>query len=234
VSMLQTYLSTMNDIGAETWIMHGSLLGWWWNRKIMPWDTDLDVMVSQSSMQHLADYYNMTVHHYKPPGFFSKGRDYMLEINPNYTNCTIEDDLNKIDARWVDMDTGLFIDITTLRTDEQLEAQGVEGAMMVKDNHHYMYNDIFPLRESLFEETPVKIPWAYSDLLIEEYGPQALTARDYQSYHFDQERMEWVPTRGVLTGPNKPGFIPSGGPSYRPGVDRPSHRQQGKNPTMPN
>lgn len=31
---MQTFLSTMADIGAETWIMHGTLLGWWWNQKV--------------------------------------------------------------------------------------------------------------------------------------------------------------------------------------------------------
>lgn len=32
-ALMQTFLSTMLDIGAETWIMHGTLLGWWWNQK---------------------------------------------------------------------------------------------------------------------------------------------------------------------------------------------------------
>ena len=31
---MQTYLSSMLDIGAETWIIHGTLLGWWWNGKV--------------------------------------------------------------------------------------------------------------------------------------------------------------------------------------------------------
>ncbi|KAI9814675.1 MAG: hypothetical protein M1832_005674, partial [Thelocarpon impressellum] len=31
--MTQTYLATMNSLGVDTWIMHGTLLGWWWNRK---------------------------------------------------------------------------------------------------------------------------------------------------------------------------------------------------------
>ena len=34
VALIQTYLSTMADLGAETWIMHGTLMGWWWNRKV--------------------------------------------------------------------------------------------------------------------------------------------------------------------------------------------------------
>ena len=32
--LMQTYLSSMLDIGAETWIIHGTLLGWWWNGKV--------------------------------------------------------------------------------------------------------------------------------------------------------------------------------------------------------
>lgn len=32
-ALIQTYFTTMNAIGAETWIMHGTLLAWWWNQK---------------------------------------------------------------------------------------------------------------------------------------------------------------------------------------------------------
>jgi len=31
--LMQSYLSTMADLGVETWLMHGTLLGWWWNKK---------------------------------------------------------------------------------------------------------------------------------------------------------------------------------------------------------
>lgn len=33
-NLLQTYLATMSDIGVQTWLMHGTLLGWWWNKKV--------------------------------------------------------------------------------------------------------------------------------------------------------------------------------------------------------
>lgn len=32
--LLQTYLATFRDIGVNTWLMHGSLLGWWWGKKV--------------------------------------------------------------------------------------------------------------------------------------------------------------------------------------------------------
>ena len=79
----------------------------------------------------------MTVHHYKLPHIL-RGRDYLLEINPRYSYRTEEDTLNVIDARWIDTETGLFIDITTVRKDEARIASGTVGALMVKDKHHYV------------------------------------------------------------------------------------------------
>jgi len=195
-ALMQTYLATMNDIGAETWIMHGSLLGWWWNRRIMPWDSDVDVQMSYSSMDYLAKFYNMTVHHFKLPNI-AEGRDYMLEVNPHYTNDSVLDRLNVIDARWIDTETGLFIDITTLRPNKTAESQGKKGVMMCKDRHHYLEKDIFPLRESIFENTPVKIPYAYTELLEEEYGAKALVMKNFQNHYFDSQKMEWLPNGSV-------------------------------------
>jgi phosphorylcholine metabolism protein LicD len=183
----------MNDIGAHTWIMHGSLLGWWWNRKIMPWDSDIDVQMSELSMKYLADYYNMTVHHYRfkdAPG----GRDYLLEVNPNYWNESTLDYLNVIDARWIDMSSGLFIDITTLRPNRTAEALGDLGKMMCKDKHSFKEEHIYPLRDSVFENVPVKVPYAYAELLTEEYGSKSLTQSHFNNHRFDSEKMEWTRT----------------------------------------
>lgn len=79
----------------------------------------------------------MTVYHYKLPDI-PEGRDYLLEINPRYVERTQADRLNVIDARWIDTETGLFIDITTIRRDDVRVFNGVEGALMVKDRHHYL------------------------------------------------------------------------------------------------
>ena len=35
IALVQSYLNSMRDIGAETWLMHGTLMGWWWNRKVI-------------------------------------------------------------------------------------------------------------------------------------------------------------------------------------------------------
>lgn len=33
-SLITTYLSFMDEVDVETWIMHGTLLAWWWNQKV--------------------------------------------------------------------------------------------------------------------------------------------------------------------------------------------------------
>ena len=125
----------------------------------MPWDSDLDVQVSETSMHFLASYYNMSVFHYKTPRI-PEGRDYMLEINPHYTNREQTDKLNVIDARWVDTTTGLFIDITTVRYNYTHPAG--EGMLSCKDGHEFRVRWI-NLREFSFlistHRTHIYSPW---------------------------------------------------------------------------
>ena len=54
----------------------------------------------------------------------------MLEVNPKYTDDSYEDYLNVIDARWIDIETGLFIDITAVRP-----KQGEKNVLCSKDQH---------------------------------------------------------------------------------------------------
>jgi hypothetical protein len=44
--MVRAYLTTFQKLGLETWIAHGTLLGWWWNGKVgnrrwQPFNTSL-------------------------------------------------------------------------------------------------------------------------------------------------------------------------------------------------
>ena len=190
----------MHKLQVPTWLMHGSLIGWWWNGRILPWDTDLDVQVHVSSLAFLAEYYNMTIHHYTvrvPPDaegdvWDEAGRDYLLEINPNWTNDSTDDKHNVIDARWIDTTTGLFIDITALRINQSVMDLGEGQNMYSKDKHEYNSKSIFPLRESAYEDRPVHVPYAYAALLEEEYGKKVMTKTKYEGHRYDQVRGEWV------------------------------------------
>lgn len=188
-NLLQTYLATFSDLGVETWLMHGSLLGWWWGKKILPWDTDADVQVSEAAIHYLGSYYNMSVFHYRTPRI-PEGRDYMLEVNPYYVNREQTDKLNVIDARWIDTTSGLFIDITTVRYN--LTHPDGDGILSCKDGHEFRVGKapwrhlierrltgaqdtyLFPLRTTTFEGSPAKIPFMYKEMLEAEYGTRSL------------------------------------------------------------
>lgn len=110
--------------------------------KILPWDSDLDVQVTEASMYYLAAYYNMST-------FYDGGRPtprrraYLLEVNPHYTNREQTDTMNVIDARWIDMQSGLFIDITTARYN--LSHPEGEGMLSCKDGHEYRVGALWRL-----------------------------------------------------------------------------------------
>lgn len=191
-TLIRAYLTVMDRIGVETWLMHGSLLGWYWNHKIMPWDPDLDVQISERSMQYLSKHYNMTTHRVELPSI-GESREFLLEVNPNWTNSSVIDTENKIDARWLDTTTGLYVDITALRRDEKAGVEGVQGTFMCKDGHRYKDTDIFPLLESTFEDVPVRVPFAYANVLIDEYGNKSLSDTVYNNHEFDDVLKEWLP-----------------------------------------
>ncbi|XP_014551309.1 hypothetical protein COCVIDRAFT_113211 [Bipolaris victoriae FI3] len=265
--MLKAYTETMDQIGIQTWIMHGCLLGWWWNGGLMPWDKDLDFLVEEEGMQELGEWWNMTVHHFPAASLglddarsaesnrwaserhaaqddesdpkeddtarskrlaweqevHENGKKYLLEVNPNYNNKSTSDKYNLIDARWIDTSNGLYIDITTLHIAPLSSAQesdlnnnneddpfsltpsftthpsphepdpySEEIQLYVKDTHAYLSSQIYPLRTSYLEKVAIKVPFAYEEVLLEEYGSEALTESWYNGYAFESEKGVWV------------------------------------------
>ena len=172
--MIRAYLSTFRDLHIETWIAHGTLLGWWWNGQILPWDWDLDVQVSGQSLAYMAEMLNYTTHSYKSGNV---EREYFLDVNPNYIERTRGDGWNIIDARWIDTRNGLFIDITGISETDPVDRPGVWSC---KNEHNYSIMDIWPLRESTYEGVPALVPFAYDKVLMAEYGAKALTLTKYE------------------------------------------------------
>ncbi|PBP23944.1 hypothetical protein BUE80_DR005048 [Diplocarpon rosae] len=121
--LIRSYLSVFRERNIETWVAHGTLLGWWWNGRIMPWDWDLDTQ-------------------------------------------------NVIDARWIDVRNGLFIDITGL---SETNPQAQPGVWSCKNYHRYRTSDLYPLRETEFEGVPALVPYSFDRILKQEYSAKVLT-----------------------------------------------------------
>lgn len=172
--LVRSYLTVFRERNIETWIAHGTLLGWWWNGKIMPWDWDLDTQVSAATLTWLAENLNMTMHNYTSTNTDGEvvSRNYLLDVNPNHVDRARGDGMNVIDARWVDMTNGLFIDITGLAETNPANQPGIWSC---KNFHRYRTRDIYPLRETVFEGVTALVPYAFDRVLTEEYSARALT-----------------------------------------------------------
>ncbi|WPK24025.1 hypothetical protein PUMCH_001279 [Australozyma saopauloensis] len=106
----------------KTWLAHGSLLGWYWNGLSFPWDEDIDVQMPALSFYNLARKFNQTL-----VVDFAGGEEYLvvrlyfIDVSPHFMNRADIAGSNVIDARFIDVETGMYVDITALSLTCELE-----------------------------------------------------------------------------------------------------------------
>ncbi|KAK4229759.1 mannosylphosphorylation protein [Podospora fimiseda] len=188
-NLTRHYLATLNSIGIETWLMHNTLLGWWWGKQVLPWEPSLNVQVSEPGIFFLAKYHNMSVHQFRIPATRQR-RYYLLDISPVYNVREPAAESDTVDARWIDMESGLFIDINVVRYN--LTHPEGKGMMSCKDGSAVKDTFLFPLRDTTFEGVPAKIPYRYRELLAAEYGVDALIKGDRENHLYSNDQSEWV------------------------------------------
>lgn len=143
--------------------MHGSLIGLYFNNYILPWD-DIDIILVGDSINNLKNYENL---------------HYLIEVNPYSKNRSKKDINNIIDARVINKNSGVFIDITFFY---EYYSNGMR-MLTAKDTHIYNYNDIYPLKQSNFCDCDVYIPSNVKKCLIQEYGKNVLLP-SYKNWKF--------------------------------------------------
>ncbi|KHO00257.1 mannosylphosphate transferase [Metarhizium album ARSEF 1941] len=188
-ALIRSYLSLTSHYNIETWLAHGTLMGWWWGGRILPWDSDIDVQLSFETLDLLAREFNFTEFRYDLPPAHGRpaSRTYLLDINPYYSEPGIGDGNNVIDARWIDTETGMFVDITALRREDD-----GSGAWACKDGHRYSGTDLWPLKESELEGVRALVPAQSTLLLRREYGDDSTKKEEYEGHHWDHHLRLWV------------------------------------------
>lgn len=255
-NLVRSYLTICRELDVETWLAHGSLLGWYWNGRVLPWDIDIDAQVTLATLHHMARHLNGTMHEYVYDDPKGKGKDgnveegteceedivgdeegddedddkgrtgteltgkygpshqgehlpnnyndkdndqqpltihrrpnrkaraptgrYLLDVNPHYSGPYGNGE-NIIDARWIDTATGLFVDITGVaprRHADDYDPENPPGPVWSCKYglHRYYGRELWPLRVTEFEGVSALIPYGFSDVLREEYGPECLSS----------------------------------------------------------
>ncbi|KAF6071665.1 LicD family protein [Candida albicans] len=192
--LIRTWLSFTRKSGITTWIAHGSLLSWYWNGMAFPWDNDIDVQVPIMDLHKLSLQFNQTIVVEDPEDGFGR--------NGN----------NNIDARFIDIDTGLYIDITALalsnsetpksdlaelpknfeiKDNNYKPANELLQIYNCRNNHFNSYDELSPLMKSSVEGEIGYIPSRYSTILTREYR-SGLSSNSHGGYIFIAKLRLWV------------------------------------------
>ncbi|ODV67906.1 hypothetical protein HYPBUDRAFT_108785, partial [Hyphopichia burtonii NRRL Y-1933] len=210
--LVRTFLSFCRKNGITTWVAHGSLLSWYWNGIAFPWDNDIDVQVPLADLHKLSMNFNQSliVEDFQD-GF---GR-YFLDCGSFITLRERGNGNNNIDARFIDVDTGLYIDITGLAISnsnapdryqyspnhQKDEHDHVKNNRALKvyncrNNHFSSLNELSPMVKTFIEGEMGYIPKRYTDILAVEY-PKGLLTKTFSGHIFVPQLRLWISERDL-------------------------------------
>jgi len=205
--LVRTWLSFCRKNGVTTWVAHGSLLSWYWNGIAFPWDNDIDVQVPVMDLHKLSMEFNQTlVVEDAEDGY---GR-YFLDCGTFISLRDRGNGLNNIDARFIDVDTGLYIDITglavsnsgtpqrykdNLPTDwsssDNVEINTFLKTYNCRNNHFSSHDELSPLVKTLVEGEIGYVPKKYADILKVEYSKGMLNKK-FSGHVFVPQLRLWI------------------------------------------
>jgi hypothetical protein len=109
--LLHIILTTAFHDGLFMFPAHGSLLSWYFTSSSFPWDSDGDVQMPISDLAEFCLRYNNSMIVENPKFGTAKA---FVDCSSTLTHRGKENGSNNIDARVIDVDSGLFVDITGL------------------------------------------------------------------------------------------------------------------------
>lgn len=202
--LLRNWNRFAEEKGIITWIMHGPLLSWYWDGLMFPFDVDIDIQMPAVELARLARSYNQTLVVEDPTEGYGR---FLIDVGTYIHNRGISEKSNHIDARFVDVDSGIYIDITGLskskaNTPEEYNDNGLANIEKgFEDDQVEIYNDrrkhfykleqLSPLRYSMLGGVPVFIPLTITDRLIFEYS-KGLSDYEFHDWYFVNRLNLWL------------------------------------------
>jgi len=182
--------------GFTSWINYGNLMGWAFNGVNLPWDTDIDIQMPILHLDRMAREFNNSFFIENPR--FGNGK-YLLEIAPTYTRHG--NGRNFIDGRFIDVNSGLYIDLSALSHTEEYphtKIPKIYNSLKTMTVHCKNWNwhslrELLPIRHTYFDGGSVYIPHNVTRLMLLKYGSDSLTNFNFERHNFQQDISLWVP-----------------------------------------
>ena len=114
--LLRNWFKFAEAKGIVSWIAHGPLLSWYWDGLMFPFDIDIDLQMPSSELNRLAANYNMTLVIEDLNEGYGK---YLIDCSTFIHHRNVAGRDNHIDARFIDVDTGTYIDITGMGLNDE-------------------------------------------------------------------------------------------------------------------
>ncbi|KAG7862891.1 hypothetical protein KL939_000210 [Ogataea angusta] len=118
--------------GFRTFVAYGSMLGWIRNGLTLPWDEDIDVIVSVDSLYKIARNHNQTliVDVSSEDNYAAGIGSYLLDIGPSFYSRVRGFGANAIDGRMIDTMSGVYVDITAIAwTPDYFSQHGIDDVV---------------------------------------------------------------------------------------------------------
>ncbi|KAG7665485.1 uncharacterized protein J8A68_000887 [[Candida] subhashii] len=224
--LLKAMFKLANAYDIKCWIAHGSLLSWYWDGMKFPWDSDVDITMPIDELHKLARLFNQSL-------IVDFGNDidsqirygrYFFDSSTFISRRTMENGRNVIDARLIDIDTGIYIDITGLaittakapeRYDFLLKSTKYERdsernlkdksvaendtntflqAYNCKNHQFFRLKELSPLMLSLFDGEFTYVPNQISRILMNKFSPKSIINTQYKDYTYVPILRLWLKT----------------------------------------
>lgn len=211
IRLLRAWLQFTRNAEITTWIAHGTLLSWHFNGLNFPYDTDIDVQMPLSDLHKLSLHYNQSV--VVEDIHEGYGR-YFIDCGTWITLREHENVLNNIDARFIDIDTGVYIDITGLAISNEwpsgpfvpakyLDQENVLSKnakslnkklqlVSCRNRHTLRYKSLTPLRKTTIAGEIGYVPGNINEQLDMEYGNNAVLMNSFQEYYYITKLRLWI------------------------------------------
>lgn len=190
--LIRSWFKLCEQADVISWFNYGNLIGWYRYSRNLPWDTDVDVQLSIADLDKLGRHWNNSLVIENPKhgnGLF------WLQTTPFYLQ---QNDEQFIDARYIDVKSGIYIDVSALwlserDTPEKYRNEPREEVYNCKHYNWFPSSMLFPLRRTLYEGGQAYTIKNYSRFLLDQYGSISKTQMNNNQYNFQEDIGMWVP-----------------------------------------